>query len=58
MKEKGDLGTVAQDSKSNQPTFGLKKNLTVPGVFAVLRDISKMTGSQVSCGVSYDLGGH
>ena len=45
LGEHGDLGKVAQSSRSNQPTIFKPKPLTVPTVFNTLKDISKITGN-------------
>uniref|UniRef100_A0A914GYB0 DNA ligase n=1 Tax=Globodera rostochiensis TaxID=31243 RepID=A0A914GYB0_GLORO len=45
LKTKGDLGIVAQQSRSNQRTLSKPPPLTVPHVFNRLREIAKMAGT-------------
>lgn len=47
-QEKGDLGLVAESSRSNQRIMFAPANLTATGVFAKLKDICKMSGNSVS----------
>ncbi|XP_075047419.1 DNA ligase 1 isoform X2 [Mixophyes fleayi] len=44
-QEKGDLGLVAESSRSNQRTMFTPPNLTASGVFNKLKEIAKMTGN-------------
>ena len=46
--EKGDLGLVAESSRSNQRTMFSLPPLTVPGVYDKLKDIASLKGSAVS----------
>lgn len=52
VKKTGDLGIVAEKSKSNQKTMFKPARLTVKSVFDKLKDISEMTGQAV-CILSY-----
>lgn len=47
VKNTGDLGLVAEKSKSNQKTMFKPARLTVKSVFDKLKDISEMTGHAV-----------
>jgi len=47
VKKTGDLGIIAETSKSNQKTMFKPSRLTVKGVFDKLKDISEMTGHSV-----------
>ncbi len=46
VEEVGDLGTVAQTSRSGQMIIGQPRPLNVPGVFATLKDIAKIEGNK------------
>ncbi|KAF8945628.1 hypothetical protein BGZ47_002283 [Haplosporangium gracile] len=43
--EIGDLGVIAMNSRSNQPTMFKPKVLTIPHVFKTLKDIASLTGN-------------
>lgn len=47
VAEKGDLGLVAESSRSNQRTMFSLPSLTVPGVYDKLKDIAGLKGSAV-----------
>ena len=47
--EKGDLGLVAEASKTRQRMMFRPAPLTVGGVFKTLKDIAMMSGHAVSC---------
>ncbi|KAF8969544.1 hypothetical protein BGZ46_010656 [Entomortierella lignicola] len=43
--EIGDLGIIAMNSRSNQPTMFKPKALTIPYVFKTLKDIASLSGN-------------
>lgn len=47
-QEKGDLGLVAESSRSNQRMMFAAANLTAGGVFNKLKEIANMSGNSVS----------
>ena len=47
-QEKGDLGLVAEASRSTQRTMFTPAKLTVSSVFSKLREIAHMAGNSVS----------
>lgn len=47
-QEKGDLGLVAESSRSNQRMMFQPANLTAGGVFTKLKEIANMSGNSVS----------
>jgi DNA ligase-1 len=48
LQELGDLGAVAQASRSKQRTMFQPKALTVPAVFKVLKEIASFSGHSVN----------
>lgn len=44
VEEKGDIGLVAEASRSNQRTMFQPKPLTVAGIFKVLKEIATISG--------------
>jgi len=49
----GDLGSVAQSSRSNQSTMFQPAKLTVPQVFKTLKEIASISGGSVNLFFSY-----
>ncbi|XP_074648224.1 DNA ligase 1-like isoform X2 [Tubulanus polymorphus] len=47
VKEEGDLGIVAESSRSNQRTMFAPPKLTIPNVFKTLKEIAMMSGNAV-----------
>ncbi|KAF9362052.1 hypothetical protein BGX34_006760 [Mortierella sp. NVP85] len=45
--EIGDLGIIAMNSRSNQPTMFKPKPLTIPHVFKTLKDIASLSGNSI-----------
>uniref|UniRef100_A0A665XFR5 DNA ligase n=1 Tax=Echeneis naucrates TaxID=173247 RepID=A0A665XFR5_ECHNA len=54
-QEKGDLGLVAESSRSNQRTMFQPASLTAGGVFRKLKEIASMSGNSVSHGITFSL---
>lgn len=55
-QEKGDLGLVAESSRSNQRTMFQPASLTAGGVFRKLKEIASMSGNSVSQRITFSLG--
>jgi len=56
-QEKGDLGLVAESSRSNQRIMFQPASLTAGGVFRKLKEIGSMSGNSVSRRITFPLGG-
>lgn len=54
-QEKGDLGLVAESSRSNQRTMFQPASLTAGGVFKKLKEIASMSGNSVSHRITFSL---
>uniref|UniRef100_A0A672RMN8 DNA ligase n=1 Tax=Sinocyclocheilus grahami TaxID=75366 RepID=A0A672RMN8_SINGR len=54
-QEKGDLGLVAESSRSNQRMMFAPANLTAGGVFNKLKEIANMSGNSVSTNIKIDI---
>ena len=46
LDKQGDLGLVAESSRSSQRTLFQPKPLEIPGVFKCLKDIAQITGNK------------
>lgn len=56
-QEKGDLGLVAESSRSNQRIMFQPASLTAGGVFRKLKEIGSMSGNSVSRRITFPFGG-
>lgn len=54
-QEKGDLGLVAESSRSNQRMMFQPASLSAGGVFRKLKEIASMSGNSVSHRITFSL---